>query len=436
MSISLSDLQHVTLESYPLDKIESSIPSTFKLMQYFKKTVAELDVKGRTRTAYIPFQFATNMGVTNSTSAFPAAAKSQYQRQAISADKCIRLATSVAQSTLQSESLIGDIMLQLKTEIVDALPRILNSQFCGDYQGALATYTAGSTASATQTVNETSRLERGMRVLTSDSGSTLDQTADQDLSNGLSGADCYTVGTIDSDTQFTSYNAGNTAEQTDTVSNGRRLWMDGSLTASGNDGFNTLENLVDDGNLVSTSSYGSIGATSATLYGLTRTSYDILNSRVEHNGNTSIAYQEKTLRKLLNKIEKKYPGAVKVLTCNYEVEDAIIETAKSDRIIIADSFTITPMGDEVPAYHYRDRKIPIIVDEKLRKNNLWALDTDKFYMIMGSDDGWEDTDGSIWRLGITSGAYVPEYIAYYAKYIQFACTNIQRQGVYRDIAQV
>jgi len=437
MGISLSDLQHVTLEEYPLDVIESSVPSSMKLTQYMKKEFAELDVTGRNRYAYIPFKFATNMGVTMNTGAFPASGKSQYQRQTIDCNSCVRLSTEVDDVTLQSDSLIGDIMVQLKEEIVDVYPRIINTLFAGDRYGALAKYTAAVVGSDDQIVDETSRLERGMRILTSSSNTQLTQSQGSDLSSGLSGSSCFTVGAINSDVKFTLKDADNSSDQTDDVASGRRLFLDGVLHASGSYAFNTLENIIDSANDYTDSSYGGDDAINTTLYGLTRSSYDILNCKVEHNDNTAVPYREKILRKLLNNIEKKYAGAVKVLCLNYEVEDAIIAAQKSDRIIIADYFTRTPMGDEVPAYFYRDRKIPLLIDEKLRKGNIWALNTDKWYMITGRNDGWENMNGSMWKLKpSSSGGFDPKYIAYFTKWIQFACPAVDQNGVYRDIAVV
>jgi len=212
--------------------------------------------------------------------------------------------------------------------ITDDLAHDMNRQFFGSGTGVLTTVTTG-TASATQTVGDTSHLYAG-RVLYFGTAATTG-----------------TVSTVDSATQITL-----TASVTTTT--GESIYHSGAQTA--NTEMMGLEGIVDDSTNL------------ATLQGVARATNTWWNAnRVDNSGSGNVDLTLDLMQQSLTAAEEE-GGMVSLILCRHAIRDAYREIVVSDKRFVN---TMTLDGGFM-ALEYNG--IPVVPDRQAPANTMYFID--------------------------------------------------------------
>ena len=446
-NISLSDLSELAKEQYTSEKVQNLVNHTAVTYGLLKKDKTSVKrVGGRGLVAYEAFQATSGAGSYwgTETGALPAASSLIHERLEISANKRMSATISITQTALQvgGQDALVDALAHIRKDIVDGIVPHINRALYAGRTGQLAKVAAAVSASATVTVDSTRLLARGMRIVTSSSNTALAQTADQDISQGVTSTtdDAYVVGTKDSATQFTLYNNAMTASQTDTVSVDRNIYKAGDIDASGNNTMASFKSLLDNYSLRATSSWDADGSSTQTIQGVDKTTIagGFLEVEVAHNSNVKKAFLEKDLEKLIDEIEVKKIGATKVLITTAAIKREIAAQFKELLSVGGNSYIDLPFGHKALAYQYQGRVIPVVTDMMAIPNTILALDTDHIKFYVGKDFGWDEdpSGGNLFQRVLNSSARpTPVYEAFYTVFLNLGCNRFDVQGIMRDISE-
>lgn len=441
-NITYNDLDAVLKEVYTSDVVQDYTASQSAIYAALDK-VKNYNVGGRDLTARIPFKSTRGHGVVwgSETSLMPVGSSPIKKTMTVDAAKSIRASFRVTDEARMTggKDALEEVVASAKSDIMDGMPIQINRALCAGQYGELCIINGTITAASAAVVDNpgTQLLEKGMRIVTSSATGTLTRVADQDLGAGLTTATEYTVGPISSDTAFTIYDNANTAAQTDTVLDNRKVWQAGTLDASGTNIFTSLKMLFDNEAIKATSSWNGDGVAITTIQGLSRADYPELDIKVIHNSNSNIAFEEDKLIELLDKIDKYKKNSTDLMVTTYGIRRRIASILKDDRRYIASDNMSLPFGHTGLPFFYGNRNIPIIVDSMAPLNAILAIDSKHLAFYVAKDFGWETDDGAMFSraLDFSNGGKLPSMEAYYSSTFNIGCSDFQAQGAYRDISE-
>jgi len=455
MAFSINDLDDVVKEYITNTGIHDHTEQADALTAQIRKVNVE-DVDGRDMYAYLPIKTSSGAGFAYSTGTatenMPADAVPQYKRMTVDANKkatgTISFDDTVIKNMKGSSQLLNAVDMR-KSDLLNYFSKNNERSMNAGVYGELAWVTDASTGAESDVVVDNNKLlEVGLRVLTSQTGTILTQTADQDIGNGLTGSTAYRVFSKSGNTKFVIGTAANISAQTDewTLSGAtaKRLFLDGVVTDSANLTPASLCKLLDNKGEEDNSTWEYESEVPTTIQGLSRTTYNSLNCQIQHNSGTPETFSETKLDTLFDDIDDYAPisgtneagrgNFSHIIYTNKGVKRALF-AAYSDREFSNMEYVELKLGHKAPTYIYENKMIPIVIGKMAKKNSLFVLNLNRLARFMGTEGYWEDGTNGVFSRMLASGAKVHGWEAFYSMYGNLGAYDFQSMGVMRDIKE-
>lgn len=322
--------------------------------------------------------------------------------------------------------------------MVESLKIDSNRQFFGDATGMLCqTNGTGAGASSTVTVDNpgTQLLANGMPIESFAALDSSTQTADSDISEGLTEATSHIVKKILTSTTFMLGDYTGAEIATEKWATNRYITRWGSRANE----MMGLRGIIADNTLTGAGSWYGLGDLTSIYYtgdgstGASRTTYPILNAVINHNSSVNRAISEVLIQGLLDDIDKEsgktQDSKSLVMVCNHAIRANYVDLLQADRRYVKPLELVG--GWKAVAYQAGNDEVPIIVDKMALSNAICVLDRRYLRIYRASDYDWMDYDGSMFER--VSG--VDAYKAVMYVYQNLGCDSFKNQGSLRDISQ-
>ncbi|KKN73611.1 hypothetical protein LCGC14_0399270 [marine sediment metagenome] len=292
-----------------------------------------------------------------------------------------------------------------------------------------------SGSNSTVTVNNpgTQWFEVGMTVQSFPDTTSGAASGDSDISQGLTEPTSHMVGNILSSTTFQLNDYTDAEITTEKWATDRFIFNWGARTLE----MNGLMDIIDNYSLQSTSSWFGLQLGLQTIHGLSRSTYPILESNIEHGSNSNRDISEGLLQDLLDAIEKSAGKQQDNRTLHF-ITTYGVRKMYAD-LLQADRRYMKPVdlkgGWKTLAYQSGNDLIPFIVDKHCTPNTVFCFDTRYLKIYRAGNFDWMDFDGHMFRQKVdTSGRYdVWEAMMYC--YMNLGCSSFRNQGALRDISE-
>lgn len=400
----------------------------------------DVKVSGEGFSAYVPIKTRRNqgMGARAESAALPSA------RNVKTAQLIIPLmynygsiefsGQSVKASEKDATAFAKVVDMEIKS-MIEGIKIDTNRQLIASKYGYLC-QTNGTGGQSTVTVDHpgTQWLEEGMPIQSDASvDGTTGMVSGEDISYGLAESTCYIVKKILSDTTFMLGTAADAEESGEAWHNDHYLFRWGAA----NNEMNGLMDLIDDYSLQSTSSWFGLQGGLQTIHGLSRSTYGILESNINHNSNSNTDITEQLIQDDLDDIEKASgkTGDSKhlLMLTTYGVRKMYVDLLAGDRRFMKPLDLVG--GWKTLGYQSGNDLIPFLVDKHALPNSICYIDRRTMKIYRASNFDWMDMDGSMFQRKIDGSGRYDSYEAMMYCYMNLGCSSFKNQGARRDISE-